>query len=276
MITAKTPAKINIGLWVERRRKDGYHDLRSIFFPVSLYDILEFSPVSRGIELECEVPHVPPGANNLVWKAADLYFTYTGVRSGVRIKLSKNIPVGHGMGGGSSDAAATLLGLDKLFQTGLSADELRSLAIEIGMDCPFFLRPQPSLVTGRGEIMQPLEVPSFDLCVYSPGFGISTPWAYKQLKRLTNGKNPCTLLFKALSERRYCEASRWLYNSFEEVVYKRHPQLKKTVDWFISEGAWFAGLSGSGSALFAVVPEDVNLMLPEGMEGRLLHVRTLE
>lgn len=100
MLTLKTPAKINIGLWVERLRLDGYHDLRSLFFPVSLFDQLSFSVRSSGIELLCDEPHVPRDSTNLVWKAADLFFTYTGVRSGVTIKLEKEIPVGHGLGEG--------------------------------------------------------------------------------------------------------------------------------------------------------------------------------
>ena len=277
MLTLRTPAKVNIGLWVERRRPDGYHELRSLFFPVSLFDRLSFEAREQGgIELSCEIPHVPSDSKNLVWRAADLYFTYTGVRSGIRVDLKKGIPVGHGLGGGSSDAAATLLGLDRLFNTRLSRDELHSLAIELGMDCPFFLDPRPCLVTGRGERMEPLNVPSFDLVIYSPGFGISTRWAYKQLKRLTNGKNPCKLLAKALRERRYHEASQWLYNSFEEVVYKRCPELERMVGWFVSNGAWFAGLSGSGSALFAAVGPDVEVSLPAGVRGRLFCVRTLE
>ena len=126
MLTLRTPAKVNIGLWVERRRSDGYHELRSLFFPVSLFDRLSFEVRERGIELSCDIPHVPSDSKNLVWLAADLYFTYTGVRSGIRVDLKKGIPVGHGLGGGSSDAAATLIGLDRLFNTRLSGDELRS------------------------------------------------------------------------------------------------------------------------------------------------------
>jgi 4-diphosphocytidyl-2-C-methyl-D-erythritol kinase len=174
VLTLRTPAKVNIGLWVERRRSDGYHELRSLFF-------------------------VPSDSKNLVWLAADLYFTYTGVRSGIRVDLKKEIPVGHGLGGGSSDAAATLIGLDRLFNTRLSRDELRSLALELGMDCSFFLDPRPCLVTGRGERIKPLKVPSFDLVIYSPGFGVSTTWAYKQLKRLTNGSKPCRLRSLAMA-----------------------------------------------------------------------------
>lgn len=276
MLTLKTPAKINIGLWVERLRLDGYHDLRSLFFPVSLFDQLSFSVRSSGIELLCDEPHVPRDSTNLVWKAADLFFTYTGVRSGVTIKLEKEIPVGHGLGGGSSDAAATLLGLDKLFSTRLSTDELRSLALEIGMDCPFFLSPSPSLALGRGDELRPVSVPVLDLYLYLPGFGISTPWAYKNLERLTNGEDACKLLLKALLERQFKEARLWLHNSFEDVVYKKHPELSKIIEWFLKEDAWFAGLSGSGSALFAAVPPCKYIVLPECYGGRLVRVSTLE
>lgn len=276
MLTLKVPAKVNIGLWVERRRRDGYHELRSLFFPITLFDRLSFELIPHGIELDCDEPHVPSDTKNLVWRAADLYFTYTGVRSGIKIKLKKQIPVGHGLGGGSADAAGTLLGLNKLFDTGLSADEHRALALELGMDCPFFLSPQPSIATGRGENLEPVEVESFDLFIYSPSFGVSSTWAYRHIKRLTKGAKLCRLLLTALSERRFEEAGRWLYNSFEDVVYKRHPELERMIEWFKGQGAWFAGLSGSGSALFAAFPGGVSVTLPLGESGRLFQVKTLE
>ena len=279
MITLKTPAKVNIGLWIERRRKDGYHDLRSIFFPVSLFDTLVLEKRPDGVEFSCQAPYVPQDMNNLVWKSANLFFTYTGVRSGVKIELCKEIPVGNGLGGGSSDAAATLKGLNRLFETTLSPEELFSLSLELGMDCPFFLDPRPALVTGRGEEMEPLEIPTFDLVIFSPDFNVSTPWAYKHLRRLTKGENPCKLLAKALSERNYQEAGRWVYNSFEEVVYKRYPILEELADWLKVQGAVFSGLSGSGAALFALMPSGFitnGVRLPEKAGGRLFEVRTLE
>lgn len=275
MITLKTPAKVNIGLWVESRRPDGYHNLRSLFFPISIYDTLTFQPIPQGIELLCAEPHAPSDSTNLVWKAADLYFTYTGVRSGVKIIVEKNIPVGHGLGGGSSDASATLLGLDKLFDTGMSMEELESLALELGMDCPFFLKPHSALVTGRGEEFESFVVPSFDLLIYSPGFGVSTSWAYKRLRRLTNGAKHCKLLLRALSRRRYQEAAHWLYNSFEEVVYTRHPELERMAKWLENNGAWFAGLSGSGSALYAAVPPRLEVLHPQKEVARFIRARTL-
>lgn len=276
MLTLRTPAKVNIGLWVEKKRPDGYHDLRSLFIPIELFDKLSFTIQTKGIELLCDEPHVPCDSTNLVWKAADLFFTYTGVRSGVIIRLQKEIPVGHGLGGGSSDAAATLVGLNRLFSAKLTIDELFSLALEVGMDCPFFLSPKPSLALGRGEELYGMEIESFDLQLYLPGFGVSTPWAYKNLERLTNGEDACKLLLKALLERRYNELRKWLYNTFEEVVYRRHPELSNIIDWFYKEGAWFAGLSGSGSALYAAFPPDVEIVLPEGTAGCLLRVKTLE
>ncbi|MBN2378759.1 4-(cytidine 5'-diphospho)-2-C-methyl-D-erythritol kinase [candidate division WOR-3 bacterium] len=276
MITLKTPAKVNIGLWVERRRPDGYHDLRSLFVPIGLFDEMRFEATEKEIEFCCDAPYVPGDSSNLVWKAADLFFTYTGVRSGVKITLLKQIPVGNGLGGGSSDAAATLLGLDRLFDTGLSIEELVSLSLELGMDCPFFLAPRPSLVTGRGDGIDPIDVPRFDLLLYSPEFNVPTPWAYKHLGRLTNGEKQCKLLAKALKERNYEEAARWLYNSFEDVVYKRHPELEIVARWFCKEGAWFSGLSGSGAALFAACPKEFEPELPEGTPGRMYRVETLE
>ncbi len=276
MITLKTPAKVNIGLWVENRRKDAYHDIRSLFFPIAIFDTLTFFPITHGVELSCNLPYIPVGSANLVVKAAELFFTYTGVRSGVSIELKKDIPVGHGLGGGSSDASAALLGLNKLFETNLSYDELRALALEIGMDCPFFLRPRPYLVTGRGEDFEKVDIPPFELYIYSPGFGVSTVWAYKHLKRLTKGVNSCRLLLDALVKRDYEEAGKWLYNSFEDVVYGRYPDLGLMVEWFRNKGAWFAGMSGSGSSLFAAFPVGFEVKLPLEQKGKLFRTTTLE
>lgn len=276
MITLRTPAKINVGLWVERLRSDGYHDLRSVFMPVNLFDTLNIDTSPSGIILTCDAPYVPSDSENLVYKTAYLYFTYTGVRSGVKIELTKRIPVGHGLGGGSSDAAAALQGLDRLFETGLSPDEMRSLLLEVGMDCPFFLSPRPSLATGRGAELEALQIPSFDVLIYSPGFGVSTSWAYRHLGRLTNGEKPCKLLIGALAERRYQDVEQWLYNSFEEVVYERYPELQRISRRLKEQGAWFGGISGSGSAVYAALPPEVELALEEDSQGRLIRVRTLE
>ncbi len=132
------------------------------------------------------------------------------------------------------------------------------------------------MALGRGDELEPVEVATIDLYLYLPGFGISTPWAYKNLERLTNGEEACKLLLKALLERQYKEAGLWLYNSFEDVVYKKYPELPKIIECFLKEDAWFTGLSGSGSALYAAVPPGKSIVLPECYEGRLVRVSTLE
>jgi len=154
----KTPAKLNIRLKVTGRRLDGYHELVSVMVPITLCDLLEVRLTRRrGIELSCTGYQVPQDENNLVYKAARSYFSKTGFPKGVFIRITKNIPVAAGMGGGSSDAAATLLSFNEMWESPLSMEGLHDLAAGLGADVPFFLYGRPSLARGIGDILEPLQ-----------------------------------------------------------------------------------------------------------------------
>ena len=176
------PAKINLGLAILGRRADGYHDLLSVFEAISWSDRLTLSRAPEGITLACPGSDLPSGPENLVWRAADLVRRRFGISRGVRIVLDKRIPAGAGLGGGSSDAAATVRGLDRLWEIGASEDELAEVCAVLGSDVPFFLRAAlggngTAIVEGRGEIVTPLPAQeTLHMVVAAPPVHVSTPW----------------------------------------------------------------------------------------------------
>ena len=179
----RTPAKINLGLRVLSRRPDGYHTVRTLLAAVDLWDTVIFEPGGEGLRLECDDPSVPTDRTNLVLRAASRLEDLLGRRlPGARVRLQKRIPAGRGLGGGSSDAAAALIGLNRLFGLGLGRRVLHRVAAQVGMDAPFFLYGGLALATGRGDHVFPLaDVAELPLVLLIPEFGISTPEAYRGL-----------------------------------------------------------------------------------------------
>ncbi len=177
----QSPCKVNLVLNVLARRADGFHELETLLQPLPLYDRLTFERAEVGIQLTCNIPNLPTDSQNLVWRAAAMFLEAAGIRAGLRIDLQKEIPLAAGLGGGSGNAAATLLGLNEMFDCPLSAERLNQIAASLGSDVPFFLQNNPALATGRGEKIQPLEpfaaLPGAALLLVHPGFGVSTPWA---------------------------------------------------------------------------------------------------
>ena len=180
----KTPAKINLGLHIHHKRRDGYHELETLLQMVSLYDELELESLASGIELECGTPGIPTDDTNLAYRAAHLLQkTCKAGGRGVRIRLKKKIPSGAGLGGGSGNAAGVLLGLNRLWDLKMSRSHLVSLAAELGSDVPFFLTAPCALGTGRGERLESLTPsPKFQVLLVFPGFPVSTSWVYQDLK----------------------------------------------------------------------------------------------
>ena len=181
----RTPAKINLGLRVLSRRPDGYHAVRTLLASVDLWDTLTFERGGEGVRLECDTPSIPTDQTNLVLGSASRLEELLGRRlPGARIRLRKRIPAGRGLGGGSSNAAAALIGLNRLFRLGLSRRVLHRVLAEVGMDAPFFLYGGLALATGRGEHVFPLaDVAELPLVLLIPDFGISTPEAYRGLPK---------------------------------------------------------------------------------------------
>lgn len=239
-------AKINLGLNVIRRRDDGYHDIETLFYPVpELCDVLE---ILHAGTFSMNVYNAHVEGVNLCEKAWRLMAERYSIPP-VRINLFKNIPMGAGLGGGSADAAFTLSGLNEFFRLGIPDRELAALAAQLGSDCPFFIYNVPMTASGRGEILSPssfaLEGRTLRICPQD--VFVSTKEAYAGI----TPKIPQMRIEEIVS----LPVSEWkglLVNDFEETVFARHPQLAAAKEALYADGALYAAMSGSGSALFAI------------------------
>lgn len=258
----RSPAKINLLLCILGPRPDGFHELETLLHPVGLYDELTLEPAAHGIALICSDPALPADPSNLVWRAAASFLDASGLRTGVRIHLEKRIPREAGLGGGSANAAATLRGLNQLFGCPLPAARLHELAAVLGSDVPFFLQDKPALATGRGEQIQPLDpfpiLAGYQVLLIHPGFGISTAWAYQALARhpdaLRGRPGRARELVQALQSGDLVRAVPHFYNSLEAPAFTKYPWLSLVRDFLAECGAPVCRMSGSGSALFALLP----------------------
>jgi 4-diphosphocytidyl-2-C-methyl-D-erythritol kinase len=247
-------AKINSCLHIIAKRPDGYHELRTIFQTISLHDTLELSLVSeRRIFLEATDPALPTGPANLVYRAIEAITQELKLRGGIRASLDKKIPVARGLGGGSSDAAAALIGVLRLTKKKLPLAKLIEIAAGLGADVPFFLFGGRALAVNRGDEIYPLpDEPKRAVVVVSPkGIGVSTKDAYEWASaELTKDSEPHKLFrFCALCWSR--QESR-LSNDFESPVFRRHPRLEEIRAGLLKRGAADAALAGSGSAVFGI------------------------
>ncbi len=249
----KAPAKLNLRLKVNHRRPDGYHDLISIMVPVDLFDILELEVLQGGIKLECDGFQVPTDEDNIAYRAALSFLSQTGIQKGISIKLVKNIPVAAGLGGGSSDAAAILLSLNEIWSRPVSLPDLHKLATKLGADVPFFLYRRPSLATGIGEVLEPLEKwPKFWYVIITPPLHVSTSWAYENLKlKLTRAEYDYIV---NLLKNGPLIISRILENDLEEVTSARFPIINTIKKLLVDAGADGALMTGSGPSVFGVFP----------------------
>jgi 4-diphosphocytidyl-2-C-methyl-D-erythritol kinase len=249
-ITVRAFAKINLSLRVKDLRPDGFHELQSVLQTISLFDTLRFE-IHRGpFELVCRAPGVPADRTNLVWKAAQRLWTAAG-RAGdardVRVKLDKRIPPQSGLGGGSSDAAAALVGLRRIWKLRLDNEQIHDIAAELGSDVPYFLVGGTALLLGRGEQVFPLEeLPRYWVLLLLPPFGVSTSDAYAWLdeKRLRRGvEKPAARLFSGTLPGG---------NDLEAAVIDRYPVIGELAHQLVGLGAAPAAMSGSGSAVFGI------------------------
>jgi len=260
-LTIAAPAKINLCLRVLRRRPDGYHEIESVMQKLAVADLLSLRLQNEGIVLECSDPDLPVGEENLVWRAAWLFLEHIGSSGGVGIRLDKRIPIAAGLGGGSSDAAAVLVALNRLFASGLSEDQLAELGVKLGADVPFFVRSAPaSLALGIGERLLPVAgLASGYVLLVNPGFAVSTRWVYENLA-LTSGGNPYILAPNsgALTSGNSGPASfdfnaastAVFVNDLEAVTIARHPVIAEIKQALLGYGARVAMMSGSGPTVF--------------------------
>jgi 4-diphosphocytidyl-2-C-methyl-D-erythritol kinase len=253
--------KVNLLLNILGRREDGFHALETVMHPVPVYDRLAITTVEKGIGLTCSDPALPTDSRNLVYQAASRYLEAARINTGLRLDLQKRIPLSAGLGGGSANAATTLLGLNEMFGSSLGQGELQQIAAALGSDVPFFLQGNPALATGRGEQIQPLQPfvalrGAYFLLIH-PGFGIPTAWAYGQLPRFPdalNGKSGrAQKLISILQEPNLKNVPLALYNSLEAPAFEKYPLLKLFQEFLLENGAEAALMSGSGSSTFAIV-----------------------
>ena len=244
------PAKLNLSLQVFGKRPDGYHNIRSVMVPVSLYDEVTVEEADAGISVECDAPGVPTDAANSCHKAAALFLAWAGTPTGVRIRIRKAIPPESGLGGGSSDAAAALKGLIALTGKHPPPEALLAMAVRVGADVPFFLPGGAALVEGIGERLTPLpwNVP-FHAVIVRPAFGLSTREGYARLGREPGDPPPRG---NVPSFRTFPDVAAVVRNDFEEAWGPSHPEIAAIRRELLSAGAGAAGLSGSGSALFGL------------------------
>ncbi|HEX8948861.1 MAG TPA: 4-(cytidine 5'-diphospho)-2-C-methyl-D-erythritol kinase [Dissulfurispiraceae bacterium] len=255
-VVLRAPAKINWSLYVLNKRDDGFHNILTLMQCVGLYDILSFRR-SGSVEVIADMDI--PMEQNLVFKAAVLLRDYAGVREGAEITLEKEIPSGAGLGGGSSDAASALLGLNELWGLGLGIGELSELGARLGSDVPFFFHCPMAFAEGRGELLSPFraDVP-YTLLLVKPPVPIPTKWAYgqmeqgKDLTKVDNKINNIKFLYEALQTGEVGRLKSCVHNDFEAVAVKRHPVIGSLKEMLLEHGAVLSLMSGSGSAVFGL------------------------
>ena len=255
-----SPCKVNLLLNILGKRADGFHELETVMQPVNFCDELFFERSGHGVRLSCSDATLPADARNLVFRAAANFLAAAKISDGVKIHLEKKIPLAAGLGGGSGNAATTLLALNELFNQPLSLAKLDELAAALGSDIPFFLYGKPALAIGRGEKVEPLEnFPALRgkaFFLIHPGFGIATPWAYQNLARfpaaLNGEKGRAQKLISLLQTSDLKTAAREFYNSLEAPVLDKFPVLSLYQEFLREHGALAALMSGSGSTTFAI------------------------
>jgi 4-diphosphocytidyl-2-C-methyl-D-erythritol kinase len=260
-------AKINLTLHVGEKRDDGYHDLRTLLQSITLHDTLTFSTRRGPFSLACRMPGVPSDRSNLVWRAAEALWAAlgrTGEPRDAHIKLDKAIPSQAGLGGGSADAAAALVGLNKLWGARLSRRVLMRLGAQLGSDVPFFFQGGTALGIGRGEELYPVDdVQQMGVVIIKPSFGISTADAYGWLDADRSSPNQTRepeFLDPSLSdmvEVGWPSGPLALKNDLMGPVARRHPAVFEMIQACVSLGAIGAQMTGSGSAVFGLFPESV-------------------
>ncbi|MCX5894855.1 MAG: 4-(cytidine 5'-diphospho)-2-C-methyl-D-erythritol kinase [Proteobacteria bacterium] len=258
-IAVQSPAKINLALHILKKRSDGYHEINTILQKVSLFDELSIKLSSRpGITVTADDPSIPTDSGNLAYKAAFALLKDHNISTGIAIHIKKSIPAGAGLGGGSSNAAATLMGLNRLFGFMLTDDSLKQLGLSIGADVPFFLFDKnTALAQGIGEVLNPvtLGVTAWFLIIF-PGFGISTSWAYSNYKLLTNKLKNIRISDSTNSITDFKFITALLKNDLEDVVIPEYPEIQRLKLDLVRAGASGSLMSGSGSAVFGIFPDE--------------------
>ena len=269
MLKKLAPAKINLFLRILGKRADGYHDIVSLMQKITLYDELTFLPRPKGIVLQCPNSDLPISEDNLIFRAAEAVFAYTGYSSGIEITLTKNIPVAAGLGGGSSDAATTLLALNEMWQLGLTKVELMKIGAKLGADVPFFIFGSSAFAQGIGEKLKAWKNPlKLNLVLINPCFSLSTKLVYESLNlRLTKKRiNYSIPRFSELGD-----IIREMHNDLETASLRMHPELTDIKQLLLRHGALSAMMSGSGPTVFGIFTDESSAKKAAGDLSKISH-----
>jgi 4-diphosphocytidyl-2-C-methyl-D-erythritol kinase len=245
----RSPAKVNLRLEILKRREDGYHDIKTIIQKISLYDTLFLSlKKGKGISVSTDHPSLPTGRGNLVHRAAQMILKKSEYKGGLHIDIRKEIPLGAGLGGGSSNAATILKALNQLLEVGLSAQSLMEMGLDLGADVPFFFLGGAAMATGIGEKLKKIDLPELWYVLINPKFEVSTRWAYQNFVLTKRHFHFNLREFAKTPE----GVSRLLWNDLEEVVSRKYPQIQATKKMLLTAGALGALMTGSGPTVFGV------------------------
>ncbi len=269
-VFVRCPAKLNLFLEVLGRRADGYHEIETVMQAVTLYDDVELSARTDGqLVLECSDPELPAAAGNLAWMAGDAVRREVGLPAGVSVSLQKRIPQGAGLGGGSSDAAGVLAGIDALFDLRLGRERLCELASELGSDIPYFLVGGTALCRGRGEHVSPVPAArSADYVICCPAERLSTATVYENLDRiaLTSEKHSASLTLESLARGDVASVQPCLFNRLGEAACSLAPEVARARDALTRAASVPALVTGSGSAIYVLLESSVRA---EAVAGRV-------
>jgi 4-diphosphocytidyl-2-C-methyl-D-erythritol kinase len=251
--TFRAYAKINLGLHVLEKRPDGYHNIETVFHRVNLFDEISFS-FSSTVTVVSSPSIVPGDERNICFKAAKLLQDHLRIETGVKISIQKNIPVGAGLGGGSSDAASVLLHLSQYWGKKSPKELLHSLALQLGSDVPYFLHRGSALAKGRGELLEyfPFDVP-YTILLCNPGIHVSSGWAYQQVKTRHHSAD---LKKNVVEGMQNPTALSSLTNDFEPAVFRVHPAIGTIKETMLRSGAVVSLMSGSGSTVYGLFDDE--------------------
>jgi 4-diphosphocytidyl-2-C-methyl-D-erythritol kinase len=265
-VRLSAPAKVNLGLRILGRREDGYHLLESLFVPIDLADRVQIEPgdtPSVALQLDGDAPGVPADGSNLALRAARAFLAAAGIEAGLRLVLEKRIPASAGLGGGSSDAAAVLRGLARIYPDAISPEGLRELALGLGADVPFFLDPRPALVTGIGEQIEAISgLPAFPLLLAHPGAPLATADVYRAYDALAASLTPVRTgsTMRWISALRECgdhALAELLENDLEPAAVRLCPRITELREVIEGSGALAVGMSGSGPTVFGIFRDTI-------------------
>ena len=261
--------KINLGLHIVNKRADGFHNLETIFYPIPLCDAVEIiTSSSTNFITYTSSGNTIDGAadDNLCIKAYHLLKKDFPNLPNIKLHLHKVIPTGAGLGGGSADAAFTLSLLDQKYNLQLSTNQLQNYALQLGSDCTFFIINKPCFASGRGEVLEELELDlsAFKFLIINPNIHVNTGWAFGELAKGSDSSKPSDSYKKSIKEIIQQPITSWrenLSNDFEKVIFEKHPTIKNIKEELYKQGAIYAAMSGSGSTVFGIFNKETDLLL---------------